>query len=87
MPKVLASPPKPLFQPSVTPLGNGMSTPENRGGIFKKRSPSSSEKKQQEAKRRAELDAKLWELCGRDVGKWNRGEFGGEMFSVKAKRW
>jgi ubiquitin-conjugating enzyme E2 S len=85
MPKVLTSTPKPLFQPFGT--GKDVSTPENRGGIFKKRSPSSSEKKWQEAKRRAELDARLWEVCGRDVGRWNRGEFGGEVFSVKAKRW
>jgi ubiquitin-conjugating enzyme E2 S len=68
-------------------LDAAVSTPQNRGGIFKKRSPSSSEKKRQEAKRRAELDAKLWELCGRDVRKWNRGEFGGEVFQVKARRW
>jgi ubiquitin-conjugating enzyme E2 S len=78
-----------LFQHLFQPLapGKNVSTPENRGGIFKKRSPSSSEKKRLEAKRRAELDAKLWELCGRDIKKWNRGEFGGEVLKVKAKRW
>ena len=82
-----AAAPKPLFQPFGATLEAAVSTPQNRGGIFKKCSPSSSEKKRQEAQRRAELDAKLWELCGRDVRKWNRGEFGGEVFQVKARRW
>ena len=51
--------------------------------IFKTRSPSSSEKK----RRKEELDAKLWELCGRDIKRWNKGDFGEGVFKVKAKRW
>lgn len=43
--------------------------------------PSSAEKKRQRDKR-------LWELCGGDVKKWNRGEFGEEgSFAMKAARW
>lgn len=57
------------------------------GGIFKNRPPSSSEKKRDEAKREEELAAKLWDLCGRHVARWNRGDFDGEPFSMKAKRW
>ena len=85
-PQISGSSRKPLFQPFGTPL-DAVSTPQHRGEIFKKRSPSSSEKKRQEAQRRVELDAKLWELCGRDVRRWNRGEFGGEVLTVKARRW
>ena len=70
-----------------TPLFPALTTPQNNGGIFKTKSPSSSEKKQQEAKRKAELDAKLWDLCGRDIARWNRGDFDGEPFKMKAKRW
>lgn len=69
------------------PLFPSLGTPRNNGGIFKTKTPSSSEKKRQEQKRKAELDAKLWDLCGRDIGRWNRGEFDGEPFKMKAKRW
>ena len=84
-----AAPARPLFKPLTTPRTplEDLSTSKSGGGIFKKRSPSSSEKKREEAKRKAELNARLWELCGRDIRKWNRGEFGGEVFQVKARRW
>jgi ubiquitin-conjugating enzyme E2 S len=73
--------------PGRAPLFPVLGTPRREGGIFKQRSPSSSEKKREEERRRTELQAKLWDLCGRDVGRWNRGEFYGEPFAVKAKRW
>lgn len=64
-----------------------LTTPQTYGGIFKTRAPASSEKKRDEAKRKADLDTKLWELCGRDIRRWNRGDFDGEPFKMKAKRW
>ena len=69
------------------PLFPSLATPQKYAGIFKATSPSSSEKKRQEAKRRAELDAKLWNLCGRDIRRWNVGDFDGEPFLKKARRW
>ncbi|GAB7361013.1 hypothetical protein MBLNU230_g1056t1 [Neophaeotheca triangularis] len=49
-------------------------------------SPSSAEKRA-----RAASEArvrKMWELCGGDVGEWNRGSFGSELgWEVKASRW
>ncbi|KAI4740361.1 hypothetical protein E4T50_09199 [Aureobasidium sp. EXF-12298] len=32
------------------------------------------------------LEKKLWKLCGGDVARWNRGDFGG-YFKVKGARW
>lgn len=41
-----------------------------------------------EAERRRLRDRRLWELCGGDIRRWNRGEFGGEEgFVMKAGRW
>lgn len=56
--------------------------------IQKPPSPStSSEKKRAERERSAALDARLWELCGGDIRRWNRGEFDGDPFGAKARRW
>lgn len=54
-------------------------------GIFKlRRAPSPAEKKQ----RQAELSARLWVLCGGDVERWNRGDFGGRVIGGrKGGRW
>ncbi|KAH9838947.1 Ubiquitin-conjugating enzyme E2 S-C [Teratosphaeria destructans] len=65
----------------------GTPMPVGDGGIFKPRSPSSSEKKRIEERRKQALGAKLWRLCDGDVERWNRGDFGGEGFGVKAARW
>ncbi|WPG99564.1 Ubiquitin-conjugating enzyme E2 S-C [Acrodontium crateriforme] len=59
----------------------------NEGGISKPQSPSSAEKKRAEERRRRDLDAKLWDLCGGDIKRWNRGDFDGEPFANKASRW
>ena len=69
------------------PLFPSIATPQHYGGIFKTKSPSPSEKKREAAKRKAEMDSKLWELCGRDIKRWNRGDFDGKPFKTKAKRW
>lgn len=51
-------------------------------GVQKAPSPPSS------AEKRRQRDKRLWELCGKDVRKWNRGEFGSEEgFEMKAARW
>ncbi|KAK5168033.1 uncharacterized protein LTR77_006601 [Saxophila tyrrhenica] len=73
--------------PARKPLFPSLHTPKHDGGVFKPRSPSSAEKKREEARRRVELEAKLWEMCGKNVGRWNRGDFDGEPFNIKAKRW
>ncbi len=78
-----------LFTPGPikAPLFSNVATPPAGGGIFRQRSPSSAEKKREEDRRRAELKRKLWDLCGQDVERWNRGDFDGEPFNVKARRW
>ena len=68
---------RPAAAPSLfstgTAKGKGVSRPASP--------PSSAEKRRQR-------DKKLWELCGGDVKKWNRGDFGGEEgFEMKAARW
>lgn len=60
--------------PNVNFTGNGK-------GV-KKSPPSPSS-----AEMRRLRDKRLWELCGGDVKKWNRGEFEGEGFAMKAARW
>ena len=67
----------------------GFKTPraDSGTGIFKPRSPSSSEKNREEKQRRAALDAKLWKLCGGDVKRWNRCDFDGDPFKKRAPRW
>lgn len=42
--------------------------------------------KSAEDKRKEQLEKKMWKLCGGDLEKWNRGDFGG-FLKVKASRW
>ncbi|KAK3672540.1 hypothetical protein LTR78_007590 [Recurvomyces mirabilis] len=65
----------------------GVSTLKDRGAVVKAKSPSSINRKQEEESRRAELDAKLWMLCGQDVRRWNEGDFDEQPFPLKAARW
>ena len=62
-------------------------TPPRPKGILKNKSPNASEVRAQEAQRRKELNAKLWEACGRDIRRWNRGDFAGDILEKKAARW
>lgn len=74
--------------PKRAPLFPGLSTPrEPRSGIFNTRSPTSAEKKAQKMRRRAQLESELWVMCEGDIEKWNRGDFNGEPFAKKARRW
>ncbi|KAK5114875.1 hypothetical protein LTR62_002033 [Meristemomyces frigidus] len=65
------------------------STPRARAGaVVKPRSPSPHvDGGSREKARRREVDEKLWLLCGEDVRRWNRGDFEGEPFGLKAGRW
>ncbi|KAK1074644.1 hypothetical protein LTR12_011941 [Friedmanniomyces endolithicus] len=69
------------------------SPPSASGAVVKSHAPktsssSSSEKlKRDSSQRRAEMGVRLWEACGRDIGRWNRGDFEGEPFGMKAGRW
>ncbi|KAK0289347.1 hypothetical protein LTR35_002544 [Friedmanniomyces endolithicus] len=73
----------------------GTSPPSASGAVMKSRSPKTSSssssdkmmKKRDASQRKAEMGAKLWEACGRDIGRWNRGDFEGEPFGMKAGRW
>lgn len=65
----------------------GFATPQDDRSVFKTKSPSSSEKKRIEERRKAELNAKLWKLCDGDIERWNRGDFDREPFKLKAGRW
>lgn len=78
-----------------TPVRNFDSN-AHKGGITKHRSPSSSsdlkaaETQPREASakdKKAQLEAQLWELCGRDIGRWNRGDFGQGVYEGRAARW
>lgn len=42
--------------------------------------------KSDEQKKREKTEAKLWKLCGGDVERWNRGDFGG-FLNIKSSRW
>ncbi|KAK1025566.1 hypothetical protein LTS16_023090 [Friedmanniomyces endolithicus] len=69
------------------------SPPSASGAVVKSRSPKtsspfSSEKlKRDSSQRRAEMGVRLWEACGRNIGRWNGGDFEGEPFGMKAGRW
>ena len=85
------SPRKGRAQRAVTPekaprtLTKVRTVESDRGnaGVSKPESPSSAEMKKRESQRAA----RLWKLCGRDVKRWNRGDFDGEPFGKKAGRW
>lgn len=89
------SPRKARLQRPVTPVKPatqpgglfGFRTPKSGGGILKPISPSESEKKRQARERKAQLDAKLWKLCGGDIKRWNQGDFDGQPFKKMAARW
>ncbi|KAK3114503.1 hypothetical protein LTR53_007107 [Teratosphaeriaceae sp. CCFEE 6253] len=90
------SPRKARMQRAISPgrglktkLGAGLSVtmPIAGGGVVKTRSRSSSEEKREERSRKADLHVKLWESCGQDIRRWNRGDFDGRPFKVKAARW
>lgn len=53
------------------------------------KSPRSAMKssKTAEQKKKEDLEAKLWKLCGGNVDRWNRGDFGGDFMNIKASRW
>lgn len=73
--------------PKRAPLFPSLSTPREYGGVFKAKSPSAAEKKERERRRREEMDARLWRLCGEDVARWNRGDFASMPFAKRARRW
>lgn len=62
-----------------------------RAGVKKPSPPlwmakkTSSTKTKDESKAE-QMEKRLWEMCGGDVDKWNRGEFG-DYFKIKAARW
>ncbi|KAK5123112.1 hypothetical protein LTR85_003310 [Meristemomyces frigidus] len=72
-----------LFGANVNNPGGG----DTGAGIFKPKSPSSSEKKRQEQQRVEALNARLWKLCGGDIKRWNKCDFDGEPFGKKKSRW
>lgn len=55
-------------------------------GILKKATPSIHELRRVEQRKKEALEKRLWKLCGEDVVRWNRGDFGGH-FPLKAARW
>ena len=61
--------------------------PQGRGGVVKTASPTSADKRREERQRQEELNARLWEACGRDVKRWNKGEFEVGLVRMKAGRW
>lgn len=52
----------------------------------KKSPPRAVSGKSAEERKREVLEAKLWKMCGGDVERWNRGDFGG-FLKFKASRW
>lgn len=68
-------------------FGGSTQGPVQSGGIAKRMSPSSAQKQREEQVRQDALHARLWDLCGRDIKRWNRGDFDGEPFRRAAGRW
>jgi len=69
--------------------GFGSINGKTSAGAVKKSSRShGSQSPPSSAEKRRMRDKQLWELCGGDVRKWNRGDFGPEEgFAMKAARW
>jgi len=60
----------------------------NTGAVRKSLRSSKSQSPPSSAEKRRMRDKKLWDLCGGDVRRWNRGDFGVEEgFAMKAARW
>jgi hypothetical protein len=60
----------------------------NTGAVRKFLRSSKSQSPPSSAEKRRTRDKKLWDLCGGDVRRWNRGDFGVEEgFAMKAARW
>jgi hypothetical protein len=60
----------------------------NTGSVRKSLRSSKSQSPPSSAEKRRMRDKKLWDLCGGDVRRWNRGDFGVEEgFAMKAARW
>lgn len=60
----------------------------NTGAVRKSQRSSKSQSPPSSAEKRRMRDKRLWDLCGGDVRKWNRGDFGAEEgFAMKAARW
>jgi hypothetical protein len=60
----------------------------NAGAVRKSLRGSKSQSPPSSAEKRRMRDKRLWDLCGGDVRRWNRGDFGAEEgFAMKAARW
>jgi len=60
----------------------------NAGAVRKSQRSGKSKSPPSSAEKRRMHDKRLWDLCGGDVRKWNRGDFGAEEgFAMKAARW
>lgn len=67
---------------------NGKTATVNAGAIRKSQRSSKSQSPPSSAEKRRMRDKRLWDLCGGDVRRWNRGDFGAEEgFAMKAARW
>ncbi|KAF1356806.1 hypothetical protein BDV97DRAFT_365522 [Delphinella strobiligena] len=75
---------------TVSQFANGLKVPaapsrkKSSPKVEKPKSPRAV--KSAEDKRKEQLEKKMWRLCGGDLEKWNRGDFGG-FIKVKASRW
>ncbi|KAF2722838.1 UBC-like protein [Polychaeton citri CBS 116435] len=73
---------------SIRKQGGGLFGSHGTGsGIVRRKSPQARDMHDEKAMRAAELDAKLWRSCGGDLGRWNRGDFDGDVFKKTAGRW
>ncbi|KAI4719824.1 hypothetical protein E4T48_03857 [Aureobasidium sp. EXF-10727] len=81
------TPQRPLSPPSSSFVGLPSAEKEDRSVIIAPVEALQDKVRKSDTQVRSEkLETKLWRLCGGDIVRWNRGDFGG-YFEVKGARW
>lgn len=81
-----SSPQRPLSPPSSSFVAFSPAETEKSVVLAPVEELQSKIRKSDSQVRNERLEKKLWRLCGGDVARWNKGDFGG-YFEVKGARW
>ncbi|KAH0337187.1 UBC-like protein, partial [Aureobasidium melanogenum] len=82
-----STPQRPISPPSSSFVALPSAEKENRSVVLAPVEALQDKIRKSDTQVRNErLERKLWKLCGGDVARWNRGDFGG-YFEVKGARW